>query len=174
MDPSSFGDKGRNVRAPLVGKSAMSSFMMGFAVWSLPLHWQHSRCESSEQVHCPLRGSVVPAKFSASGIHGSVLPGGEIITAGAKPLPWKYCSCRRPTSSQTVTSSLLASHASVTRKWCSSQVSGQRIPRHLVSEQHGTRRSHQRDAGIRKNLYAIVTLSSGTNKFQEFCAHDEE
>ena len=32
----------------------------------------------------PLRGGVAPAKFSASGIHDSVLPDGEIITVGAK------------------------------------------------------------------------------------------
>ena len=37
---------------------------------------------------------------------------------------------------------MLASHASVTRKWCSSQACSQRIPRHLVPEQHGMRRLH--------------------------------
>ena len=35
-----------------------------------------------------LRGSVVPAKFTASGIYVIELPDFEIIIAGAETLPW--------------------------------------------------------------------------------------
>ena len=64
--------------------------------------------------------------------------------------------CTRCDGAQTVTSSLLASNASVTRRCCSSQVSSQRNPRHFFPEQHGMRRFR------RKKLCANVALSSGT------------
>ena len=66
---------------------------------------------------------------------------------------------RRPMSSQTTASSLLASNASVTRKCCSSPAFSLRIPRHLFPEQH------ECDVDIRKKLYAVCRAVSGTATF---------
>ena len=42
----------------------MASFMLGFPVLSLPFHWQHSRCESSEQCDLPRLCSLLAPNAS--------------------------------------------------------------------------------------------------------------